>query len=91
MAAPKIGIDHTKCITPFDCKKCLQYCPQGVFWVLPIKNVKFQETDSKEPGAWKLFVQYRLLCTGCNKCVEVCPVDAITITSPTISTKGVER
>ena len=91
MPAPKISIDHAKCTTPFDCKKCLQYCPQGVFWVLPVKNVKFQETDPKEPGAWKLSVQYRLLCTDCGKCREVCPVDAITITSPTISTNGVVR
>ena len=53
MAAPKIDIDHTKCTTPFDCKKCLQTCPQGVFWVLPVKNVKFRETDAQEPGAWK--------------------------------------
>lgn len=80
MAAPKFGIDYTKCTTPFDCKRCLQICPQGVFWVLPIKNVKFRETDAKEPGAWKLFVHYRALCTNCGKCVEVCPVNAITIT-----------
>jgi ferredoxin len=80
MAAPKINIDHSKCTTPFDCKKCLRICPQGVFWVLPIKNVKFKETDAKEPGAWKLFVQYRAMCTACGQCVEVCPVGAITVT-----------
>ena len=80
MPAPKITIDDTKCTTPFDCKKCLQVCPQGVFWVLPAKVVKFRETDAKEPGAWKLTVQYRAMCPNCGKCVEVCPVDAITIT-----------
>ena len=88
MAAPKISLDYTKCTTPFDCKKCLQVCPPGVFWVLPVKNVKFQETDQKEPGAWKLTVQYRALCTNCGQCVEVCPVDAITITTTTMSNKG---
>ncbi|MFH1485458.1 MAG: 4Fe-4S dicluster domain-containing protein [Chloroflexota bacterium] len=81
MPAPKIAIDLTKCTTPFDCKKCLQACPQAVFWVLPVKNVKFKETDAKEPGAWKLTVQYRAMCTACGKCVEVCPVDAIAITT----------
>lgn len=81
MAAPKISIDHTKCTTPFDCKKCLLACPQGVFWVLPVKVVKFQETDKKEPGAWKLTVQYRAMCTGCGDCVEVCPVDALAVSS----------
>jgi len=81
MPAPKINIDDTKCTTPFDCKKCLQICPQGVFWVIPVKVVKFQETDQKEPGAWKLTVQYRAMCADCELCVEVCPVDAITIAS----------
>lgn len=80
MKAPKISIDHTKCTIPFDCKRCLQQCPQGVFWVIPVKNVRFQETNAKEPGAWKLTVQYRAFCTACGKCVEVCPVDAIVIT-----------
>lgn len=79
MVAPKISIDHQKCTTPFDCKKCLRKCPQGVFWVLPKKNVKFQETDQKEPGAWRLVVQYRAMCTGCKDCMDVCPVDAISI------------
>ena len=88
MVAPKIGIDYAKCTTPFDCKKCLQICPQGVFWVLPVKNVRFQETDAKEPGAWKLIVQYRALCTNCGQCVEVCPVDAITITATAMSKIG---
>ncbi|MBI4303060.1 MAG: 4Fe-4S binding protein [Chloroflexi bacterium] len=83
MAAPKIAIDYQRCTVPFDCKKCLQACPEGVFWVVPAKNVKFQETDAKEPGAWRLFARYRALCTACNKCLEVCPVDALTITSPT--------
>jgi ferredoxin len=80
VAAPKISIDHGKCTTPFDCKKCLQACHPGVFWVLPVKNVKFKETDAKEPGAFKLTVQYRAMCTGCKDCVKVCPVDALTIT-----------
>lgn len=77
--APKITIDPIKCTIPFDCKKCLQICPQGVFWVLPIKNVKYQETDPKEPGAWKLITQYRALCTNCGKCVDVCPVEALIV------------
>ena len=81
MAAPKIGIDHSKCATPFDCKKCLQICPQGVFWVIPVKVVKFKETDAKAPGAWKLTVQYRAMCADCDMCVEVCPVGALTVTS----------
>ena len=77
---PKIEIDYTKCTTPFDCKKCLQICPQAVFDVNPVKMVRLRETDKKEPGAYKLHALYRDKCTGCNKCVEVCPQDALTIT-----------
>ncbi len=77
---PKIEIDRTKCTFPFDCKKCLQICPQAVFSVTNVKMVRLRETDKKEPGAYRLSALYRDKCTGCNKCVEACPIDAITIT-----------
>jgi len=80
--APKITIDHSKCQTPFDCKKCLQNCPQVVFYVEAVKVERGKETDAKEPGAFKVEAPFRFACSGCNKCVEVCPVDAITITWP---------
>ena len=80
--APKIEIDHSKCTTPFDCKKCLQICPQAVFYVEPVKVERFKETDRKEPGSFKLKGELRYACTGCDKCIQVCPVDAITITWP---------
>lgn len=77
---PKIEIDHSKCTTPFDCKLCLQACPQSVFWVVPIKEVKYKETDPKEPGAYRLLAAYRRKCFVCNECIDVCPNDALTIT-----------
>jgi ferredoxin len=79
MSFLKIDIDHQKCITPYDCKLCLQKCPQAVFQVKPIKVEKFKETDKKEPGAWKLFTPFADKCTGCNICVDICPVNALTI------------
>ncbi len=77
---PKIEIDHAKCTTPFDCKKCLQICPQAVFDVQPVKMVRLAETNKKEPGAYKLLFFYRDKCTACNMCLEVCPVEALTLT-----------
>ena len=79
---PQIAIEHTKCTVPFDCKKCLQACPTAVFSVRAVKVEKYRETDKKEPGAYVLSAPYSDKCIGCNKCIEVCPVDAITIVLP---------
>ena len=78
----RIKIDAEKCITPFDCKRCLQGCPQSVFAVYAVKVEKGRETNPKEPGAYILGTPHRDKCTGCNLCIELCPVDALTITFP---------
>lgn len=78
----KIEIDESKCTTPFDCKKCLEVCPQAVFQVRVVKVERFKETDPKEPGAYKLVPFYIDKCTGCKDCVEVCPEDAIKVILP---------
>ena len=75
----KIEIDRSKCTTPFDCKKCLQVCPQAVFMVLAVKVEKFKETDPKEPGSYLLWAHYIDKCSGCEECVRVCPEGAINL------------
>ncbi|MEE8373994.1 MAG: 4Fe-4S dicluster domain-containing protein [Dehalococcoidia bacterium] len=80
--APKIEIDHEKCEVPFLCKKCLLICPQVVFTVRAIKVERLRETDPREPGSYQVNTGPRFKCTGCNECIDVCPVDAITITWP---------
>jgi len=79
---PEIRIDPKKCTTPFDCKACLRGCPQSVFAVHAVKVEKGKETDPKEPGSYVLAPLFRDKCTGCMDCIEICPVDAITITFP---------
>jgi len=79
---PKIEIDESKCLTPFVCKKCLQVCPHAVFVVAPKEVSRFRETDPQEPGSYRLFVVYRDKCVVCNDCVEICPVNAITVSLP---------
>jgi len=81
-----IKIDHEKCKNPFDCKKCLQACGQSVFAVSAINVVKGRENNPKEPGKYILRAGHRDKCTGCNDCIEVCDVDAITITFPPVET-----
>ena len=77
---PKIEIDMTKCTVPFWCKKCLQACPQVVFQVYCKQMVKLRESDPRQPGIYEVTAVRRDKCNMCNKCVEVCPEKAITIT-----------
>ena len=80
--APKISIDHEKCTFPYLCKKCIRICSQVVFSVRAVKMERGKETDPREPGNYQLGTGPRFKCTGCNDCISVCPVDAITIAWP---------
>lgn len=77
---PKVEIDKTKCTVPFWCKKCLEACPQLVFFVYCRELQKLRESDPREPNIYELVALRRDKCNLCNKCVDVCPEDAITIT-----------
>ena len=78
---PKITIDWEKCTVPFLCKKCLQVCPTAVFGVFRVgaKEEKLKEMDPRIDGNYVLYVLRRDKCTVCNKCIEVCPADAVKI------------
>lgn len=78
--APKIDIDATKCTVPLDCRRCLEICPQAVFVVESAAFPRLRELDHKQPGTYELSTKYRYACTLCNECVDVCPVNAITLT-----------
>ena len=80
LTLPRIEIDGAKCTVPFWCKKCLEVCPQLVFWVEGTRNERLRESDPRVPGLYRLMAVRRDKCTLCNKCVEVCPEGAITIT-----------
>jgi len=77
---PRIEIDHTKCTVPFWCKKCLQACPQIVFQVYCKQVLKLRESDPREPGIYEVLPVRRDKCIKCDRCLEVCPEKAITIT-----------
>ena len=78
---PKITIDDEKCQVPFLCKKCLQICPTAVFHVDRViaREERLKEMDPRVPGNYELSAPRRDKCTVCNRCLEVCPVDAIKI------------
>jgi NADH-quinone oxidoreductase subunit I len=73
---PTIEIDKKKCMTPFECKKCLQVCPQSVFAVAPTKVERFKETD---PRDYEVQAVFRDKCVVCMDCVKVCPTSALRV------------
>jgi NAD-dependent dihydropyrimidine dehydrogenase PreA subunit len=81
---PKITVDLEKCTVPFLCKRCLQACPMGVFHVTRVmsKEERLKEMDPRIDGNYVLYATRRDKCTGCNICIDVCPVDAITVEIP---------
>jgi ferredoxin len=81
---PKITIDLTKCTVPFLCKQCLQACPMAVFNVTRVmaKEKRLEEMDPRIDGNYVLRAPRRDKCTVCNLCIDICPVDAITINVP---------
>ena len=78
---PTITIDQEKCTVPFLCKKCLQICPEVVFNVTRVmaKEKRLEEMDPRIDGNYALSAARREKCTVCNRCIDVCPVDAIKI------------
>ncbi|PIP48169.1 MAG: 4Fe-4S ferredoxin [Chloroflexi bacterium CG07_land_8_20_14_0_80_45_17] len=73
---PQIEIDKKKCTTPYECKKCLQICPQAVFAVAPTKIERFKETD---PEDYEVQAVFRDKCTVYMDCVKACPTGAVTV------------
>jgi len=66
---PEITFDMDKCIGGLDCGKCMQACtPHVLRAYTPMPEGKAQ--NSKD---WLPIATFPSLCTGCMKCVEVCP------------------
>lgn len=76
MRKDQIVIDANLCLSPLECGICLQNCPQAVFLAVPSKVYKFKETPEEE---YILKPRYWMDCSGCGKCVKVCPQGAIKI------------
>ncbi len=73
---PKVIVDNVTCLGPIDCGLCLRECPTTLFFAGPTTVAKFRETDRKQ---YQVHARYIDQCITCYKCVEVCPVKAITV------------
>jgi NAD-dependent dihydropyrimidine dehydrogenase PreA subunit len=82
MGKTKIKIDYTKCgteggIDPRKCSICLSICDPAVF--LRHQDLSKKEEDPINPQYWNITAVWPSQCTRCNKCVENCPENAISV------------
>jgi ferredoxin len=82
--AARISIDYALCgdghgVDPRACGVCLRACAPAVF--LLHQSFGVTERDPFDPQLWRITVMWPTLCTRCMKCVEVCPVQAVSVRS----------
>ena len=78
----RITVDYALCgdgrgVDPRECRRCLQACAPAVF--LLHETLGARQPDPLDPGIWRVTPLWQSLCTGCMRCVEACPRDAVTV------------
>jgi NADH-quinone oxidoreductase subunit I len=81
MKKTKITIDYKKCsfagkVDPRQCRKCLHVCDTAVFLMHPTLD---EHKDPYNPERWLITPVWPSMCTGCMKCINICPEKAITV------------
>ncbi|MFX0206571.1 MAG: 4Fe-4S dicluster domain-containing protein [Candidatus Hodarchaeota archaeon] len=75
-----IKINLKKCLDSSDCRLCLFNCPAGVFMQYPRPPSKNRGmTPESKPVARRSIAVWPELCTGCLKCMNICPKEAIMV------------
>ncbi len=79
----RITLDYSKCgdgnrVDPRECGLCLNICEPAIF--LLHQTIGADEDNIHDPEKWRVTPLWLSLCTRCMKCVDICPVDAISVT-----------
>ncbi|MCK5238368.1 MAG: 4Fe-4S dicluster domain-containing protein [Candidatus Thorarchaeota archaeon] len=77
----KITFDHSKCgfagtTDPRECRECLRVCDPAVLLLHPTLE---DHPDPHNPEKWVVDAIWLSKCTGCMRCVEICPENAIEV------------
>lgn len=77
----KITFDHSKCgfagtTDPRDCRECLRVCDPAVLLLHPTLE---DHPNPHNPEKWIVDAIWLSKCSGCMKCVEICPEKAIQV------------
>ena len=87
--APLITVG-AECTQPQECRKCLEICAPKVFLLAPdariVSHTKYPLIragwEEREHEAMRIIAAEPTLCTSCMACVRVCPLDCITVETP---------
>ncbi len=87
--APIITVGE-QCTQPQDCRKCMEICATKVFVLIPdaklVSHTKYplirEGWELRAHEAMRVISAEPTVCTLCMACVRVCPLQCITIETP---------
>ncbi|MHA1380927.1 MAG: 4Fe-4S dicluster domain-containing protein [Candidatus Helarchaeota archaeon] len=72
----QIKVDKKLCGDPIACGlRCVRACPYNLLAYTQRKTPK----KGEEPKRFKIVSAFTIMCNKCNRCINACPVNAITI------------
>ena len=75
----KIKISKKNCDNPLECGlKCVKACP----YKLLAYYQKSTPPEGQAPVGFRIISAFKILCNSCQKCVNICPRNAIKIKLP---------